>query len=144
MNLIQLSNMMEAEEWANKDGPLSHRTLKRKVEGLQHEAELMLKKLYDWQKRAPGKVFVTSTKKNAPGGPAAKIPPAVAQKPGDFVNLSIIDVINSEQLITRIYVTRTDVPLVRTIRKLIDKHNDLTNKQAEIAGKLVAAPPPGA
>lgn len=145
MNLIQANEMAE---WDNKEGPMSNRSIKRKVEAFQHEAELMLKKLYDWQKRAPGKVFVTSTKKNAPGGTAAKVPPAVSANPSGFMSLSIIDIINNEsgvtvdQIITRIYVTKTDVPLVRTIRRLIDRHNDLTNKQAEFAGKLVGGATP--
>jgi hypothetical protein len=139
MKLIQANEMAE---WDNNQEPPSFRSIKRKLESFQHEAELMLMKLYDWQRRAPGKVYVTTIHKQG-GSTFTKIPLVVSTNPNDYMSFSIIDTINNadgvtvDQLYTRVYVTKKDIPLVRTIRKLIDKHNDLTNKQAEFAGKFI-------
>lgn len=141
MNLTQLNNIMEEEDWANKEGPITNHHLKQKIAAFQHEAEVMLHKLHDWPKRAPMKVFVTTTKKNAPGGTAAKVPPAVSTDSSKFLTWTIIDTIGDngakEQLITRIYVTKSDVALARKIRNLVDRHNNLSNQQAVFAGMLV-------
>jgi len=139
MNLTQLSDMMESDEWDNKEDHLSVRSITRKVEGFRHEADLMLKKISDWQKRAPGKIRVSSVYQSTSGATISKAP----TNPNDWMVFNITDTASTGnggivQIQTRIYVIKTDIALVRTIRKQIDKHNDLTNRLAKYAGMLVS------
>lgn len=129
MKLEQLIETNEPDEWTNRPFSNEIRTVQKKMLSLDHQADLMMSKLDTWTKIAKGKVFTVTGSKVS-----LKLPKQVEAKPRDFLTWTLVH--SHPNLITKVFVERTDPKIVLPIRALITRHNELSNKRAEVEGLL--------
>ncbi len=130
---MKLNNLVEAEgdpEWTNSPEDTDIYALERKVKSLDHQGDLMMRKLDLWTKHAPGKVFATTGMKSG-----MKAPKPVETDPRRFLTWTLTH--SNPNIATKVYADRNDPKVVLPIRALVTRHNDLTNARAEAEGRLV-------
>lgn len=130
---MKVSEIKENEkvpsEWDNDPLPLDSNSVRKKMRSLEHQADLMMQKLYIWQEKAKGFLFAVT-------GPKAglKLPKQVEKDPRQYDVWTLSH--ENPNVVTKVYCFKGNLAVSRPIRALVARHNELTNKRAEMEGIL--------